>query len=127
MDGEETAQRSARPAIDTTQSRTPAATNVAANPSSVPPLAIETADAQPGSKARPAGASDSAAAADPSSDNHFLEAHGASPKRHELHQNRAGPLNLRHLWKPPIIRQFLRAGKLYKESAGREPSRLELL
>lgn len=56
-------------------------------------------------------------------DDHFAAAHG---KQAHAHATRSGPLTIRHLWKPPVVRQWLHDGKLYKESSGREPSRLEL-
>ena len=60
-----------------------------------------------------------------STKSHFLEVHEA--KAHaELAASRTGPLGLKHLFQPVVVRQYLHNGKLYKETAYRKPSRFEL-
>ena len=55
----------------------------------------------------------------------FLEVHETAAHA-ELAASRRGPLSLRHLFQPLVVRQYLHKGKLYKEAAYRRPSRFEL-
>lgn len=55
---------------------------------------------------------------------HFADAHGGNHGSQVV--NHSGPLTFRHLWKPPVVRQWIQGGKLYKEAGSRQPARLEL-
>ena len=54
-------------------------------------------------------------------------AHAAGVKAVDAREtSNAIPLDIHHLWKPPVVRQFLEGNILHKESVIRQPSRFEL-
>ncbi|GAA6022552.1 hypothetical protein JCM10207_006583 [Rhodosporidiobolus poonsookiae] len=56
---------------------------------------------------------------------HSRTAASTAPGRKHLHDNHA-PLSWRHLFKRPVVRQWIAGGVLARESAEREPTRFEL-
>lgn len=44
----------------------------------------------------------------------------------EREQSHATPLTLSHLWKPPVVRQYMQGDVLHKENVERKPSQFEL-
>lgn len=57
----------------------------------------------------------------------FYRAHGSrKPSVDITHADEQTPIHLRHLFRRPVIRQFISAGKLYREKFERESFRFEL-
>ncbi len=57
---------------------------------------------------------------------HFADAHGGTGKRYIAEMGSHVPITMAHLFKRPLIRQWIHNGKIFREVSERIPSRFEL-